>query len=183
MTVPALEPGRLAQVALDLPAGTHRAGQTVYRLVVDEAHTTGDVNPNNNAAAVAVYLFLDSDGDGIPDDWELANGLNPFDLTDAARDNDGDGLANLAEYRAGTNPNDRTSYLRMLSIGGGAGGIQVSWGASSNRLYSVQRSSDLRAGSGFTNVLEHVVATPPENTFLDTTATNGVPYFYRIKVE
>ena len=44
-----MRPRCLAQVALDLPAGTHRAGQTVYRLTVDEAHTTGDVNPNNNA--------------------------------------------------------------------------------------------------------------------------------------
>ena len=109
---------------------------------------------------------------------------NPLNrVATAARDNDGDGLANLAEYLARTDPNDRNSYLRLLSIGGDAGGIQVSWGAVSNRLYTVQRSSDLRAGGGFTNVIEHVVATPPENTSLDTTATNGVPYFYRIKVE
>jgi len=46
---------------------------------------------------------LDSDGDGMPDDWESANGLNPFH-NDAADDADGDGLSNLAEFNAGTNP-------------------------------------------------------------------------------
>jgi hypothetical protein len=46
---------------------------------------------------------LDSDGDGIPDSVEIANGLNPHDPTDAAGDLDGDGLTNLEEYRLGTN--------------------------------------------------------------------------------
>ena len=39
----------------------------------------------------------DSDGDGIPDDVETANGLNPNDPTDAALDPDGDGLTNKQE--------------------------------------------------------------------------------------
>jgi hypothetical protein len=39
----------------------------------------------------------DTDGDGIPDDVELANGLNPNDPTDASQDADGDGLTNKQE--------------------------------------------------------------------------------------
>lgn len=44
----------------------------------------------------------DSDGDGLPDDWEL----NYFgNLAQGAADNpDGDGLNNLAEYQQGSNP-------------------------------------------------------------------------------
>ena len=44
----------------------------------------------------------DSDGDGIPDDVELANGLNPNDPIDALEDADRDGLTNLAELNLGT---------------------------------------------------------------------------------
>lgn len=46
----------------------------------------------------------DADGDGMPDSWELANGLNLNDPLDAALDPDSDGLTNLQEYQHGTNP-------------------------------------------------------------------------------
>jgi hypothetical protein len=45
---------------------------------------------------------IDSDGDGIPDDIEVALGLNPQDPTDASEDPDRDGLTNLQEYLRGT---------------------------------------------------------------------------------
>ena len=47
---------------------------------------------------------VDSDGDGMPDSWEIAHGLNPTDETDAGLDPDGDGLTNLQEYTLGTDP-------------------------------------------------------------------------------
>lgn len=40
----------------------------------------------------------DSDGDGMPDEWENGAGLNPSDPTDGNRDQDGDGYTNLEEY-------------------------------------------------------------------------------------
>ena len=48
-------------------------------------------------------ICVDWDSDGLPDDWEIAHGLNPgFD--DANLDWDGDGLTNLQEYLRGTDP-------------------------------------------------------------------------------
>ena len=50
---------------------------------------------------------IDSDGDGMPDEWELRFGLNPLDPADASLDSDGDGMSNLDEFRRGGSPRAR----------------------------------------------------------------------------
>ncbi|NQU38887.1 MAG: matrixin family metalloprotease [Lentisphaerae bacterium] len=54
----------------------------------------------------------DADEDGLPDDWESANGLNPnqsWGDHGTWADPDLDGLNNIAEYQAGTDPWDADS--------------------------------------------------------------------------
>ena len=48
-------------------------------------------------------ICVDWDGDGMPDDWEIQHGLNPW-VNDADLDYDGDGLTNIEEYERGTDP-------------------------------------------------------------------------------
>jgi uncharacterized protein (DUF1800 family) len=46
----------------------------------------------------------DGDGDGMPDSYETAHGLNPRSSADAMNDLDADGVANRDEWIAGTDP-------------------------------------------------------------------------------
>ncbi|MFO7870664.1 MAG: thrombospondin type 3 repeat-containing protein [Kiritimatiellia bacterium] len=59
-------------------------------------------------------LNIDSDGDALPDRWELAYTNTLAAMTDAT-DTDGDGYADWAEWVAGTDPTDTNSYLRITS--------------------------------------------------------------------
>ncbi|HMO66287.1 MAG TPA: Ig-like domain-containing protein, partial [Verrucomicrobiota bacterium] len=63
-----------------------------------------DGHPLFTTVAITVPFAHDRDGDGMPDEWEIAHGLNPDDPRDAMLDSDGDGLRNLREFELGTNP-------------------------------------------------------------------------------
>jgi hypothetical protein len=186
--VPSLEPGCLAQVALDLPAGTQPEGEAVYRLFADETKVTQDVDRSNNTTSFAVNLWVDSDSDGVPDAWMQkyfghATGLET-DQSRALDDADGDGFNNLAEYLAGTDPQDAYSYLRVASIiaeAGDTSGVRLAWGSAAGHQYAIERTTAV--GTSFATLVQHLLATPPENVFLDTSATNSATYFYRLKVE
>jgi hypothetical protein len=178
-----LDPGRLAQVALDLPAGTQPEGEVLYELKADDTLVTQDIDRSNNTTRFAVNLWVDSDQDGMPDGWERNHGLDPSDPMDAAQDKDGDGVSNLAECRAGTDPANPGSYLwiKSLAVGDAVGGVELRWGSAPNRLYTVLRSAAVPGG--FVPVAAHVLSTPPENVWLDATMTNSASLFYRLQVE
>ncbi len=74
--------------------------------------TNGFVFTNDAAPVYGVSTkgADDSDGDGLPDDWELINHLDPLSAESpngAGDDPDGDGLSNLTEFFAETNPHAR----------------------------------------------------------------------------
>lgn len=61
------------------------------------------------------YGNMDSDGDGLPDDWETENNLDP-NRDDASEDPDGDGLTNLEEYQGDTDPHDANTQQHFTPI-------------------------------------------------------------------
>jgi len=69
----------------------------------DESVDTDDDGIGDNADP-------DDDGDTMPDDYEVANGLDPLDAADATADADGDGFANLEDFQAGTDPQNATDF-------------------------------------------------------------------------
>ncbi|HVK59515.1 MAG TPA: lamin tail domain-containing protein, partial [Candidatus Kapabacteria bacterium] len=79
----------------------------------------------------------DADGDGLPDAWEDANGLNRLSAADALLDGDSDGMSNLAEFRAGTDPRNEASVLMLTIEMDGSGQRVLNFRAAANKSYSV----------------------------------------------
>jgi hypothetical protein len=48
--------------------------------------------------------YKDTDGDGLPDDWEIKYGLDPKNPADATTDLNGDGYTNIEEFINGRDP-------------------------------------------------------------------------------
>ncbi|MFL3667359.1 MAG: lamin tail domain-containing protein, partial [Verrucomicrobiota bacterium] len=82
----------------------------------------------------------DSDLDGMPDSWELAQGFDSQDAGDALLDADADRLSNLQEYAAGTDPHDKESGLELEIIRLSNGKLRLSFKGVKGRSYSLQAS-------------------------------------------
>lgn len=75
----------------------------------------------------------DDDDDGMPDIWEITNGLDPLNADDATQDKDGDGATNLEEYQLGGDPNDAADgngpavkiFLLFWSCYSESGGLEL----------------------------------------------------------
>ncbi len=131
--------------------------------------------------AVEVYFRLvDTDGDGLPDDWEAKHALSAqsADGADGAGgDPDGDGASNLAEYVAGTNPRDAASVLRVVALTNG--GRQITWQSVAGRRYQLRASTNLAMPFGMP--VTNVLATQAQTVVQDPEPVMGWK-FYRVEV-
>lgn len=80
----------------------------------------------------------DEDGDGIPDEWEMQFGSDPYDPADAGEDADGDSFTAFEEYVADTNPTNPASFHHIAVIAEVPEGLAVSFPSSTNRRYRLQ---------------------------------------------
>jgi hypothetical protein len=103
-------------------------------------------DPTNWAAATPTPGQLsqtqDSDGDGLPDWWEIGHGTN-WKVPDADADPDHDGMSNWQEFLAGTDPQDPQSRLVIDASLMSPGLVNLQFVATSNHTYSIVYKNSL----------------------------------------
>jgi hypothetical protein len=101
------------------------------------APTPGDATPGGGET--------DSDADGLPDSWEIAN----FGTLarDGKGDFDGDGMTDLQEYLAGTNPTNATDRLRILDVKRDGVTFVIRFAGVAGKSYTLYYRDDVAGGT------------------------------------
>jgi hypothetical protein len=126
------------------PPAADGSGPSLQRIV---GHAYGN-DPINWAAAAPTpgqpnaFPQTDTDGDGLPDEWELTQGTNPW-LPDADADPDGDGYTNAQEYLAGTHPLEPRSRLQVDEVRLGPDCLLIQFEAVAHRTYTLLKKGSL----------------------------------------
>ena len=128
--------------------------------------TQGNNGSTLDLARINVSLDSDSDGDGLPDSYEDANGTDRTNPNDAAFDNDNDNLTNLQEFLANTDPQNADTDNDNLNDGTEVNGTLNPW---TNRVFGSppgDPTNPLLAdtdGDGDNDGLEITNSTDPNN--------------------
>lgn len=142
---------------------------------------SGPLGVSSNQTLIVV-LPTDTDGDGLPDAYELANSLNPNDSTDAGKDSDGDGFTNTQEYLAGTNPQLASSALRITATALANGDFRVSFSTVTGKFYGVEHNTDLTVTNGWNAFTNNVPGTGGTVEVIDPGAAALPRQFYRVRL-
>jgi hypothetical protein len=123
----------------------------------------------------------DTDGDGIPDDWETLH-FTSLNAADAASDFDKDGFPDASEYGAGTDPKDNNSFLHFTTpIKVKNETVVLRWQSVLGRRYRIEKSNG--APSEWQAIAKGLTARSDWLEHTDLRIDNGRPVFYRLVVE
>lgn len=140
---------------------------------------TSATDPARTASVTARFL-PDLDQDGLPDAWEQQI-FGSLAAANATTDHDQDGASDLTEYLNGTDALNSGAVFKLTRVSKSLNGaVLIGWTGVSNRLYSVERSTNLLAG--FSVIASNLPPVLPETTFLDSNAKSPAS-FYRVRVE
>ena len=172
--------GAVAFAAMNFP--TETVTQRIQRVL-----TNADVIPDlqgrvHNGRRLNLQRIVDTDGNGLPDWWELQY-FSHLTGTDPNADPDQDGMNNLAEWIAGTNPTNAASSLWLTLVSAtNSSDTVVSWSSVAGKNYWLERSTNLL--TGFNAIVStNIAATAPTNTLNDPVILPGSARFYRVGVE
>ncbi len=73
----------------------------IKRRLPEDSYKKGIISDISQVGGYPEYKgtpYGDSDNDGMPDSWELKNGLNPKDASDASKDKNNDGYSNIEDF-------------------------------------------------------------------------------------
>ncbi|MCL4177133.1 MAG: hypothetical protein KJ072_05245 [Verrucomicrobia bacterium] len=124
---------------------------------------------------------LDSDGDGLPDDYEQLHNLNWNDPADATLDADQDGQSNLAEYLAGTDPQSPASVFRLMNVHSSGADLSVSFTSVAGKSYRLE-AADTLAPQTWNTIADGVAGTGSPIEVVDIGVSVKSARFYRVSV-
>jgi hypothetical protein len=131
-----------------------------------------DLNISNAVAGASG----DSDGDGLPDDWENQHYGNIAAVNGSTMASNGINTVQEA-YVAGLNPGDSASVFKVIDQKLQPAGRVVTWNATNGRLYSVYFTTNL-----LTPDLWPMIHETASGAFTDTIYGAEGKGFYQIKV-
>lgn len=125
----------------------------------------------------------DTDGDLIPDMWEMAKASNLGTLQ-ASHDEDGDGALDAEEYLADTDPLDGSSVLAITDIRKTPGGTDavVTWNTELTRFYNLQKIGAMTNTGAWTESGVGLVSPTGVAYAAAVPAGSVTSQFYRVRV-